>query len=72
MLGTPTHRDSSNSDRFKAVCAMDFGTTYSGYAYSFSTNPKEISLNKNWGANLGFEVRRNVFIDKNLKANFDV
>ena len=28
------------------VAAIDFGTTYSGYAYSFKTSPKDICLHK--------------------------
>ncbi len=29
---------------YRAVVAIDFGTTYSGYAYSFSNHPEDISL----------------------------
>ena len=36
------------------VVAIDFGTTFSGYAFSFRTNPNDIKMNKNWGGNLGF------------------
>lgn len=35
------------------TAAIDFGTTYSGYAFSFQSNPDNIYVNKNWGENLG-------------------
>ena len=35
--------------------AIDFGTTYSGYAFSFKTDPNDIKMNKNWGGNIGFQ-----------------
>ena len=38
------------------VCAIDFGTTYSGYAFSFAASPEEIKMNKNWGSSSGFQV----------------
>ena len=34
--------------------AIDFGTTYSGYAFSFKSDPHSIRMNKSWGASLGF------------------
>ena len=50
---------------YLAVAAIDFGTTYSGYAFSFNTEPEKIICNKNWGQSLGFKVkgtRQAVFI----------
>ena len=38
-----------------AVIAIDFGTTFSGYAFSMRTNQNEIVMNKNWGAEAGFQ-----------------
>ena len=38
------------------VAAIDFGTTFSGYAFSFTASPENIRMNKNWGENLGFQV----------------
>ena len=38
------------------VAAIDFGTTFSGYAFSFKSNPEDIKMNKNWGTALGFQV----------------
>ncbi|XP_052819950.1 heat shock 70 kDa protein 12A-like [Mya arenaria] len=35
------------------VAAFDFGTTYSGYAYSFSHDPNTIQTNQNWYAGGG-------------------
>ena len=41
-------------DSFKIVAAIDFGTTFSGYAYSFSDDEEKIYTNKNWGQTQGF------------------
>ena len=30
------------------VAAIDFGTTYSGYAFAFTSEPNNIRMNKNW------------------------
>ena len=35
------------------VVAIDLGTTYSGYAFSFRDNPLRISSNKAWSAGSG-------------------
>ena len=40
------------NDNFLLVAAVDFGTTYSGYAFSFNTDLKSIIMNKNWGSEL--------------------
>ena len=45
-----------NSD-FVIVCAIDFGTTYSGYAFSFKTNPDDVIVNKDWAGAMGFQVQ---------------
>ena len=37
------------------MAAVDFGTTYSGYAFSFKSTPKDILMNKNWGSEVGCE-----------------
>ena len=51
---------------FVVVCAIDFGTTFSGYASSFSSTPQDIIMNKNWGENLGFQV--NIFFLKDMAS----
>ena len=38
------------------VAALDFGTTYSGFGFSFSESPEDIKMNKNWAK--GFIVSR--------------
>ena len=38
------------------VAGLDFGTTYSGYAFSFVDDPEKIITNNNWGEELGFTV----------------
>ena len=56
---------SSAGDDFLLVAAIDFGTTYSGYAFSFRATrddpekSEQIITNKSWGASLGFQVRSN-------------
>ena len=40
---------------YTVVMAIDFGTTFSGYAFAFTAKPDEIRMNKNWGE-LGFQV----------------
>ena len=40
---------SYTSDNYGMVAAVDFGTTFSGYAFSFKNKPKDIRMNKNWG-----------------------
>ncbi|XP_052218936.1 heat shock 70 kDa protein 12B-like isoform X1 [Dreissena polymorpha] len=35
------------------VAAFDFGTTYSGYAFSFKDSPNDVKTNKNWTAGSG-------------------
>ena len=47
---------SAHENNYLLVVAIDFGTTFSGYALSFRNNPEEIRMNKNWGENLGFQV----------------
>ena len=49
--------DKSTKD-YRITAAIDFGTTYSGYAFSFNSGPREgeIIFNKNWGANLSIET----------------
>ena len=39
---------------FVMVAAIDFGTTFSGYALSFTSDKNKILMNKSWGQNMGF------------------
>ena len=47
---------------FSLVAAIDFGTTFTGYAYSFAPTEdqprrhEDIRMNKNWGSSYGMEV----------------
>ena len=43
---------------YTVVAAIDFGTTFSGYTFSFSSAPQDVRINKNWGDNLGFQVSK--------------
>ena len=38
------------TNEFVVVAAIDFGTTYSGYAYSMKNDPMKISINQGWVA----------------------
>ena len=44
-----------HDDSYLIIAAIDFGTTFSAYAYSFRCSPDSIHLNKNWGGSDGFE-----------------
>ncbi|KAH3839750.1 heat shock 70 kDa protein 12B-like [Dreissena polymorpha] len=47
-----------SEDLFKIVAAIDFGTTFSGYAYSFADEKQRIYTNKNWGQTQGFLLHK--------------
>ncbi|XP_053398765.1 heat shock 70 kDa protein 12A-like [Mercenaria mercenaria] len=47
-----------NAESFKIVAAIDFGTTFSGYAYSFADECDKIYTNKNWGQTQGFLLHK--------------
>ena len=47
---------SKGLENFKLlVVAIDFGTTFSGYAFAWNDEKREIKMNKNWGDNLSFQ-----------------
>ena len=51
---------SQNAMDYVMVASIDFGTTFSGYAFSFKSNKNDIKMNKNWGGEAGhqsFKVR---------------
>ena len=41
--------------RYILVAAIDFGTTFSGYAFSFTNKKETILMNKNWTDALAYE-----------------
>lgn len=47
---------SLDEQKYVLVAAIDFGTTYSGYASSFKGKEEEIKMNKNWGDGQGFQT----------------
>lgn len=53
-------------DKYLLVAAIDFGTTFSGYACSFRSSPdqpnlhEQIRMNKNWGEELGCQVSTDI------------
>ncbi|CAG8749786.1 22224_t:CDS:2 [Cetraspora pellucida] len=44
---------SSSSKDIRVVCAIDFGTTYSGFAYAHIASPGEIITNETWPGQTG-------------------
>ena len=42
--------------KYLMVAGIDFGTTFSGYGFSFKGAEKDIKLNKNWANAQGFLV----------------
>ncbi|ESP02145.1 hypothetical protein LOTGIDRAFT_212681 [Lottia gigantea] len=50
--------DTENAVEYQIVAAIDFGTTFSGYAYSFASNKETIHVNKNWGQTQGFLLHK--------------
>ncbi|KAI8485288.1 hypothetical protein Bbelb_370350 [Branchiostoma belcheri] len=44
--------------KYLLVAAIDFGTTFSGYAFSFTSNKDNIIMNKNWGTQSGFQSHK--------------
>ena len=52
----------ASKEDFVLVAAIDFGTTFSGYAFSFKPTEKDpeshekIKINNSWGFALGFQV----------------
>ena len=45
--GLPT-RDSMPLSKYLVVAAIDFGTTYSGYAFAFTRDPESIHMMRRW------------------------
>ena len=43
-----------SGENYLVCIAIDFGTTFSGYAFSMRSNKNDIVMNKNWGADVGF------------------
>ena len=45
-----------SGEGYIAVIAIDFGTTFSGYAFSMRSDKHDIKMNKSWGAEVGFQA----------------
>ena len=57
-------------DSYVMVAAIDFGTTYSGYGFSFKSSLTEVIANKNWGDELGrtsYKAPTSVLVDDQAK-----
>ena len=49
-------RDMNLMDKdYVMVASIDFGTTFSGYAFSFKSSKTDIKMNKNWGGEAGHQ-----------------
>jgi len=44
--------EAAPSDSHLLVAAIDFGTTFSGYAYFFKNDPLKIQTNAGWNAGI--------------------
>lgn len=53
MASSRIDNDGDEMAEYQIVAAIDFGTTFSGYAYSFASNKQAIHVNKNWGHTQG-------------------
>ena len=53
---------------FKAVVAIDFGTTYSGYAYALTKEPEKVHIMRKWEGMLKDNI--NHIGSRNTKAVF--
>ncbi|ELU08606.1 hypothetical protein CAPTEDRAFT_151163 [Capitella teleta] len=59
-----------NGEDYEVAAAMDIGTTFSTYAYSYKGSEKDIRGCKDWGANLGvvnLKAPTSVLVDKDGK-----
>ena len=55
------------------VAAFDFGTTYSGYAFSFKDSQNDVKTNKNWTAGSGklISLKTPTSVLLNVDGEFD-
>jgi hypothetical protein len=52
------------------VVAIDFGTTFSGYAFSFKSKPTDIKTNQNWSKSLvSLKTPTVLLVDPDRKFN---
>jgi len=63
--------EAAPTEAFVISAAIDFGTAYSGYAFSLRTDPSKIYKNKGWNANglLSFKTPTCVLL--NYRKQFD-
>ena len=58
-------------DDISVVAAIDFGTTYSGYAFSTKTNPERVYVHAKWGEVMAiphsFKTPTCILTDRNLR-----
>ena len=59
--------------KYEVLIAIDFGTTYSGYVYSYRGKKEKIHDNPNWGAELGhlsFKTPTSMLYNNNEAKHF--
>ena len=52
----------------RVVVGLDFGTTYSGFAYCHLSNPQEIIINSEW-QNMSVQVKTNTVLQYDYEYN---
>ena len=52
-------KPTDSRDRYILMVAIDFGTTFSGYAFAFTHSPDKMHMNKNWGDEVGYTSYKN-------------
>ncbi|CAB5390954.1 unnamed protein product [Rhizophagus irregularis] len=51
----PDNDDDDNENKdIRVVAAIDFGTTFSGFAHAYKSNPSKIIVHKNWQNSIGY------------------
>ena len=55
---SPRHEAQPRRIEPMCVVAVDFGTTFTGYAFTFFAGKEKIILNNNWGCQAGLESYR--------------
>ncbi|XP_052779593.1 heat shock 70 kDa protein 12A-like [Mya arenaria] len=74
LLESPTETVAAKLQSYLLVAAFDFGTTYSGYAFSFRDDPLKVQTNHNWysgGAGKLISLKTSTSVLLNTDGKFD-
>ncbi|KAH3690945.1 heat shock 70 kDa protein 12B-like [Dreissena polymorpha] len=69
IFGRPADKTNAVGNQCLIVAAFDFGTTYSGYAFSFKDSPNDVKTNKGWTAGSGQLISLKTSTSVLLKQN---